>query len=77
MYMKDYISHLDAILSSTGERLLEDSGKVSHQQAMDKAQAEYRKYQAKTLTEVEKHYLDTIKTLEKISSKTKDENKSE
>lgn len=77
MYMKDYISHLDAILSSTGERLLEDSGKVSHQQAMDKAQAEYRKYQAKTLTEVEKHYLDTIKTLEKISSKNKDENKSE
>lgn len=77
MYMKDYISHLDAILSSTGERLLEDSGKVSHQQAMDKAQAEYRKYQAKTLTEVEKHYLDTIKTLEKISSKTKAENKSE
>lgn len=77
MYMKHYISHLDAILSSTGERLLEDSGKVSHQQAMDKAQAEYRKYQAKTLTEVEKHYLDTIKTLEKISSKTKAENKSE
>ena len=77
MYMKDYISHLDAILSSTGERLLEDSGKVSHQQAMDKAQAEYRKYQAKTLTEVEKHYLDTIKTLEKISTKNKDENKSE
>ena len=77
MYMKDYISHLDAILSSTGERLLEDSGKVSHQQAMDKAQAEYRKYQAKTLTEVEKHYLDTIKTLEKISSKNKAENKSE
>ena len=75
MYMKDYISHLDAILSSTGERLLEDSGKVSHQQAMDKAQAEYRKYQAKTLTEVEKHYLDTIKTLEKKVKKTEGENK--
>jgi hypothetical protein len=65
MYMKDYISHLDAILSSTGEQLLDGSGKVSHQQAMDKAQAEYRKYQAKTLTEVEKQYLDTIKILEK------------
>lgn len=65
MYMKDYISHLDAILSSTGEQLLDGSGKVSHQEAMDKAQAEYRKYQAKTLTDVEKHYLDTIKMLEK------------
>lgn len=33
MYMKDYISHLDAILSSTGEQLLDSSGKVSHQQS--------------------------------------------
>lgn len=71
MYMKDYISHLDAILSSTGEKLLDGPGKVSHQQAMDKAQSEYRKYQAKTLTEVEKHYLDTIKMLEKKTKKTK------
>lgn len=77
MYMKDYISHLDAILSSTGEQLLDGPGKVSHQQAIDKAQAEYRKYQAKTLTEVEKHYLDTIKMIEKKSKKTKgDDNKS-
>ncbi len=37
MYMEDYISHLDAILSSTGEKLLEGAGSVSHQQAMDKA----------------------------------------
>lgn len=73
MYMKDYISHLDAILSSTGEQLLDGSGKVSHQEAMDKAQAEYRKYQAKTLTEVEKHYLDTIKMLEKKTKKTEGE----
>lgn len=72
MYMKDYISHLDAILSSTGEQLLDGSGKVSHQEAMDKAQAKYRKYQAKTLTEVEKHYLDTIKTLEKKTKQSKD-----
>ena len=72
MYMKDYISHLDAILSSTGEQLLDGSGKVSHQQAMDKAQAEYRKYQAKTLTEVEKHYLDTIRMLEKKTKKAED-----
>ena len=71
MYMKDYISHLDAILSSTGEKLLDGPGKVSHQQAMDKAQAEYRKYQAKTLTEVEKHYLGTLKMLEKKTKKTK------
>lgn len=68
MYMKDYIEHLDKILSSTGEKLLDGAGKVSHQRAIDKAQAEYRKFQAKTLTEVEKSYLETIN---KIAKKTK------
>ena len=37
MYMKDYIKHLDSILASTGEKLLENSGSVSHIQAMEKA----------------------------------------
>lgn len=72
MYMRDYISHLDAILLSTGEQLLEGAGIVSHQQAMDKAQEEYRKYQAKTLTGVEKKYLETIKSIEKKTKKKKD-----
>ncbi len=71
MYMKDYISQLDAILSSTKENLLDSAGKISHQQAMDKAQAEYRKFQAKTLTEVEKSYFDTIKAIEKEAEKNK------
>ncbi len=63
MYMNDYISQLDNILSSTGENLLSDAGKISHEQAMEKAMAEYKKYQEKTLTEVERAYLDTIKAL--------------
>lgn len=67
--MKDYISNLNAILESTGEQVLEGSGKISHQQALDKAQSEYRKYQAKTLTEVEKNYLDTIEMLKKKTKK--------
>lgn len=65
MYMKDYIKNLDAILSSTGEKVLEDSGKISHKQAIDKAIAEYRKYQVKTLSPVEEDYLQTIKVLGK------------
>lgn len=63
MYMKDYINQLDAILASTGERLLDGAGRVSHQQAMDKAQDKYRKFQVKTLTEVEKSYLEMIKSI--------------
>lgn len=34
MYMEDYISQLDSILSATGEKLLTDSGKVSNQAAI-------------------------------------------
>ena len=45
--------------------ILLDAGSVSHQQAMEKAEKEYRKYQVKTLSPVEQAYLDTIKKLEK------------
>ena len=69
MYMIDYVNQLDAVLSSTGENLLEGAGKVSHQQAMDKAQEEYRKFQAKTITQVEKSYLETIKEIERKTRK--------
>lgn len=34
MYMGDYVKQLDLILSSTGEKLLEGSGSISHQRAM-------------------------------------------
>lgn len=33
---------------------------------MDKAEEEYKKYKEKTLSEVEKDYLESIKLLEKI-----------
>ena len=65
MYMEDYIKQLDGILSGTGEQILLDAGSVSHQQAVEKAEKEYRKYQVKTLSPVEQAYLDTIKQLEK------------
>ena len=65
MYMADYVEHLDRILSSTGEKVLEGSGTVSHTKAIEKAKAEYKKYQAKTLSPVEEAYLQTIKGLEK------------
>ena len=69
MYMRDYIAQLDAVLSSGGRQLLQDAGTVSHQQALDKAQAEYRKFQAQTLSPVENAYLETVKGLEKEARK--------
>ena len=69
MTMEDWAKHLDGILTSTGENLLTGNGTVSHIQAMDKAQAEYKKYKARTLSSVEEDYLDSIKMLEQKSKK--------
>ena len=64
MTMNDWAEHLDKILTMSGEQLLIGAGSVSHTQAVNKATEEYKKYQAKTLSEVEKDYLDAIKTIE-------------
>lgn len=69
MTMADWAKHLDGILTSTGENLLSGNGRISHNQAMDKAQTEYKKYKAKTLSSVEKDYLDSIKLLEQKGKK--------
>lgn len=73
MKMKDWVIHLDNILTSTGEKLLAGAGKTSHEQAIDKAKIEYKKYQQKTLSNVEKDYLDIITSINKtvINKKTK------
>lgn len=64
MTMKDWAEHLDRILTMSGEQLLQGNGSISHKQAVDKATTEYRKYKARTLSEVEQDYLDSIKQLE-------------
>ena len=75
MYMKDYVAQLDAVLSSGGRKLLENAGHVSHQQAIEKATAEYRKYQVQTLSPVEKAYMETVKSLESTAKKKSREQK--
>ncbi len=67
MTMKDWAEHLDKILTMSGENLLQGAGSVSHETAIEKATTEYQKYQQKTLSEVEKSYLETLKALEKKS----------
>lgn len=76
MTMNDYIQQLDAVLSSGGRQLLQNAGTVSHQQAMDKAQEEYRRYQAQTLSPVEVAYLETVRSLESTAKKKSREKKS-
>lgn len=69
MTMEDWSEHLDRILTMSGEQLLQGNGTISHIQAMEKAEKEYVKYQARTLSSVEKDYLETIKQLDNLSKK--------
>lgn len=68
MTMADWSAHLDRILTMGGEKLLQGAGSISHEQAIDKAKDEYKKYQARTLSDVEQAYLDCI---DELSKKTK------
>lgn len=65
MKIEDCSKHLDGILNSTGENLLIVNGAINHAQAMEKAQMEYKKYKAQTLSGVEKDYLGSMKLLRK------------
>jgi hypothetical protein len=73
MYMSDYVTQLDKILSATGENLLDGPGTISHQQAMDKAEREYRLFQVRDLSPVERAYLETIKSLNEKAKRKKHE----
>lgn len=69
MHMSDYVEHLDRILSSAGEQVLIGAGKVSHKQAMDKANREYQRFLVQNLSPVEEAYLQTIKEVERTAKK--------
>ena len=71
MYMSDYIHHLDLILSTTGEQVLQNAGTISHEQAKQKALGEYQKYHVKTLSPVDAAYFDSIKKLTAETKKKK------
>lgn len=63
---------MDNILTMSGEQLLQGNGSVTHEQAMNKASEEYKKYKARTLSDVEIDYLDSIKKLDALEGKEKE-----
>ena len=77
MYMSDYVEQLDKILSTAGKEILTSAGTISHKQAIEKAQSEYKKFIAKNLSPVEKEYLNAIKMLEKTSKKKAKQDKND
>lgn len=72
MTMNDWIEELDYFLKMNRKDILKDSGKVSHDDAMNHARIEYNKYKdriALAPSNVELHYLESIKQLEIVGNK--------
>ncbi len=72
MTMKDWIAKLDDFIKMTGSELLENPGKISKLEAENKALAEYSKYKETIkdeLSEVEKHFLESVKQTQKLLEK--------
>lgn len=71
MYMKDWLETIDDYLKMTRREILTTKGKVSHKQAIDKAHAEYDKFQKRQeqlLSPVEKDFIASISKLEQLES---------
>ena len=69
MYMKDWIERLDDFVKMTGNNILQHTGTVSHQQALEKANAEYEKYKEKTKNELSQAEKDFVKQIETTAKK--------
>lgn len=68
MTMKDWILKLDDFIKMTGSELLDNPGKISKLEAENKALAEYAKYKETIkdeLSEIEKHFLASVKQTQK------------
>ena len=61
MYMKDWITRLDMILSINGRELLTHAGKISHQIAKERSEIEYQKFKE---IQKEQEKAQSIKELE-------------
>jgi len=72
MYMKDWIDRLDSILQLNGRELLTHAGKISHQSALKKSEAEFEKYQtAQRVIEKEQSLKEIEEDIKKLAKKKK------
>lgn len=77
MYMKDWIGKLDDFIKMSGSELLDNAGKISHEEAKIKAELEYEKYKGRSkdqLTKVERDFIEHVKTVQKQLEQGKGKN---
>lgn len=66
--MKDWLAHLDRLIVAMEAKILDGPGTGSHEQAIAKAEMEFKKYRAQldaAPSDVEKDYLETLKRLQR------------
>ncbi len=78
MYMKDWIAKLDDFLKLSGRQLLTHAGKISHDEAVTKALAEFHKFKQTHLNDaspVERHFIEAVKEVKVIEKEVKKQRK--
>ena len=71
MYMQDWLTRLDDFLKMAGQDILTHAGKITHQQAIEKAKEEFDKHQEKVRDELSRVERDFIKEIEATAKKLK------
>jgi len=72
MYMRDWIAKLDDFLRLSDREILTHAGKVSHEAALTKAEAEYDKFRALEDAKpslVDKHFQEAIEQAKQLADK--------
>ncbi len=72
-YMRDWIAHLDRIITAMEAPTLKGAGSVSHKRAIAKAESEYGKYRDQldtTPSDVETAYLESVKRAQRAIGHT-------
>jgi hypothetical protein len=70
MYMRDWIAKLDDFLKLSERDILTHTGRISHEQAQHKAEAEfeeYRKLTASELSPVERDFEEAVQKIKKLA----------
>ena len=72
MYMADWIAKLDDFLKLSGREILTHTGRIGHDEALAKANAEYERYRQARLAEpsqVERDFLEAAQQIERPGKK--------
>ena len=74
MHMRDWLAKLDDFLRLSERDILLDTGKFSHDQALEKAHTEYERYHKERINEpspVERQCLEGIEEIKRIEASRK------